>query len=177
HAAETDGAGEVPIERPAAPVAPERFEVLQALLAYLLDQCGDDPEAEIPAADLVERFHSPPEELEEHLSLLNLVNFGGGCYAVYAELHDDTVTVDKELFGDTFRAPPRLTPLEARAIRLALEFVGPMIAADARTPLDRVRRKLEETFGEFDLAQTPQPHIGEDEEGLVATLTQGIREG
>jgi len=84
--------------------------------------------------------------------------------------------VDKELFGDTFRAPPRLTPLEARAIRLALEFVGPMIAADARTPLDRVRRKLEETFGEFDLAQTPKPHIGEDEEGLVATLTQGIRE-
>ena len=84
--------------------------------------------------------------------------------------------VDKELFGDTFRAPPRLTPLEARAIRLALEFVGPMIAADARTPLDRVRRKLEETFGEFDLAQTPEPHVGEDEEGLVATLTQGIRE-
>ena len=55
--------------------------------------------------------------------------------------------MDKELFGDTFRSPPRLTPLEARAIRLALEFVGPMIAADAHTPLERVRRKLEETFG------------------------------
>src|SRR5205814_8312247 len=82
----------------------------------------------------------------------------------------------KELFGDTFRAPPRLTPLEARAIRLALEFVGPMSASDGRTPLDGVRKKLEETFGEFDLAQTPEPHIGEDEEGLVATLTQGIRE-
>src|SRR5690348_18468382 len=40
------------------------------------------------------------------------------------------------------RAPPRLTPLEARAIRLALEFVGPMIAADARTPLERVRAKI-----------------------------------
>jgi hypothetical protein len=63
--------------------------------------------------------------------------------------------VDKELFGDTFRAPPRLTPLEARAIRLALEFVGPMIAADAGSALDRVRDKLEETFGEFELAQTP----------------------
>jgi len=45
------------------------------------------------------------------------------------------VRIDKELFGDTFRASPRLTPLEARAIRLALEFVGPMIAADAHTPL------------------------------------------
>src|SRR2546429_603434 len=174
-AAESDGHEEEAVERPAAPVAPERFAVLQALLAYLLDKCGDDAEAEIPASDLVERFHIPEEELEEHLSLLNLVNFGGGCYAVYAELRDDTVRVDKELFGDTFRAPPRLTPLEARAIRLALEFVGPMIAADARTPLERVRSKLEETFGEFELAQTPETHVGEAEEDLVATLTGGIR--
>jgi proteasome accessory factor BC len=164
------------LERFAGPVAPERFAVLQALLAYLLDSAGDEGEATVPAQDLIDRFHIPPDELEEHLSLLNLVNFGGGCYAIYAQLEDGQVRVDKELFGDTFRAPPRLTPLEARAIRLALEFVGPMIAADARTPLDRVRRKLEETFGEFDLAQTPEPHVGEDEEGLVATLTQGIRE-
>src|SRR5437763_1728529 len=48
-AAESDGAEEVPIERPAAPVAPERFAVLQALLAYLLDQCGDEPEADLVA--------------------------------------------------------------------------------------------------------------------------------
>ena len=164
------------LERVAGPVAPERFAVLQALLAYLLDRCGESNEAVLDASDLIDRFHIPPDELEEHLSLLNLVNFGGGCYAIYAELANGKVRVDKELFGDTFRSPPRLTPLEARAIRLALEFVGPMIAADARTPLDRVRKKLEETFGEFDLAQTPAPHIGEDEEGLVATLTQGIRE-
>src|SRR2546428_12018011 len=50
-----------------------------------------------------------------------------------------------------------------------------MIAADARTPLDRVRTKLEETFGEFELAQTPDLHVGDAEEGLVATLTQAIR--
>src|SRR6266536_2007623 len=173
---ESDGHTEEPIERRAAPVAPERFAVLQALLAYLLDCCGDDPSAEIAADELVERFHIPPEELEEHLSLLNLVNFGGGCYAVYTELQDGTVRVDKELYGDTFRAPPRLTPLEARAIRLALEFVGPMIAADARSPLERVRAKLEETFGEFELAQTPEPHVHRAEEDLVATLSHGIRE-
>ncbi len=105
--------------------------------------------------------------------MLNLVNFGGGCYAVYAELHGDDVHVDKELFGDAFRRPPRLTPLEARAIRLALEFVGPMIAAGAHTPLDRVRAKLEETFGAFDLAQTPAPHAGAEED-LVGTLTRAI---
>jgi proteasome accessory factor BC len=175
-AAETAKLVEEAVERPAAPVAPERFAVLQALLAYLLDRCGEDSQAEFPAQELVERFNIPPEALEEHLSLLNLVNFGGGCYAVYAELDGDTIRVDKELFGDTFRAPPRLTPLEARAIRLALEFVGPMIAADARSPLERVRSKLEETFGEFELAQTPEPHVRRAEEDLVGTLSRGLRE-
>jgi proteasome accessory factor C len=175
-AGETAKLVEEAVERPAAPVAPERFAVLQALLAYLLDRCGDENQAEFPAQELVERFHIPPEALEEHLSLLNLVNFGGGCYAVYAELDGDTIRVDKELFGDTFRAPPRLTPLEARAIRLALEFVGPMIAADARSPLERVRSKLEETFGEFELAQTPEPQVQRAEEDLVGTLSRGLRE-
>jgi predicted DNA-binding transcriptional regulator YafY len=83
------------------------------------------------------------------------------------------VHVDKELFGDTFRRPPRLTPLEARAIRLALEFVGPMIAAGAHSPLERVRAKLEETFGAFALAQTPTPHAGAEED-LVASLSRAI---
>jgi predicted DNA-binding transcriptional regulator YafY len=163
-------------ERPAGPVAPERFAVLQALLAYLLAACGEGREAEIPAHELVERFNIPEEALEEHLSLLNLVNFGGGCYAVYAELRGDHVHVDKELYGDTFRSAPRLTPLEARAIRLALEFVGPMVAAGSHTPLDRVRRKLEETFGMFELAQTPAPHEGTEEEKLVVLFSEAIRD-
>ena len=169
-----DGLG----ERPAGPVVPERFAVLQALLAYLLAACGEEHDAVIPAHEIVERFHIPEDQLEEHLQLLNLVNFGGGCYTVYAALEGDEVHVDKELYGDTFRLAPRLTPLEARAIRLALEFVGPMIAADAHTPLDRVRKKLEETFGQFELGQTPQPRTGEGaaEADLVATLTEGIRE-
>ncbi|HEX9378998.1 MAG TPA: WYL domain-containing protein [Gaiellaceae bacterium] len=163
-------------ERPAGPVVPERFAVLQALLAYLLAACGEANDAVIQAREIVERFHIPAEELEEHLQLLNLVNFGGGCYTVYAALEGDKVHVDKELYGDTFRHAPRLTPLEARAIGLALEFVGPMIAADAHTPLDRVRKKLEETFGQFELTQTPNPQIVEAEADLVATLTEGIRE-
>jgi len=164
-------------ERPAGPVAPERFAVLQSLLASLLAACGESKEAAIPVADLLERFPSiPADELEEHLSLLNLVNFGGGCYTVYAELRDGAVHVDKELWGDTFRLAPRLTPLEARAIRLALEYVGPMIAVDAHTPLERVRKKLEETFGQFELQQTPEPHVGPSEEDLVSTLARGMRE-
>jgi len=167
----------LPADRPAPPVAPERFAVLQALLAYLLAACGDEREAELDADDLAERFTIPREELQEHLSLLNLVNFGGGCYTVYAELDGNTVRVDKELYGDVFRLAPRLTPLEARAIRLALEYVGPSIAADSHTTLDRVRRKLEETFGQFELAQGEPPADAEepgDEEQLIGTLSDGI---
>src|SRR5439155_22304580 len=109
-------------ERPAGPVAPERFAVLQSLLASLLAACGESKEAAIPVDELLERFPSiPADELEEHLSLLNLVNFGGGCYTVYAELRDGAVHVDKELWGDTFRLEPRLTPLEVCTLPLVLD--------------------------------------------------------
>ena len=165
-------------ERPAGPVAPERFAVLQALLAHLLARCGEEQSVELPATELEARFHLDREQLAEHLALLNLVNFGGGCYAVYANLEGDEVHVQKELFGDTFRRAPRLTPLEARAIRLALEFVGPMIAAEAHTPLERVRRKLEETFGQFEAAAEEETDEREptEEESLVSALSQAIDE-
>ena len=160
-------------ERPVGPVAPERFGVLQALLAHLLAACGEERSATLSADEVAGRFSIPIEELQDHLSLLNLVNFGGGCYAVYAEHDGDVVRVEKELYGDVFRRPPKLTPLEARAIRLAIEYVGPTIAADAHTPLKRVRKKLEETFGRFDLAGTPKPSDATAEESLVRILSDG----
>ena len=166
---------QTPPDRPQGPVAPERFGVLQALLAHLLAACGDAKAAELDADELAQRFSIAREELQDHLSLLNLLNFGGGCYTVYAEVDEEKsiVRVDKELYGDVFRRPPKLTPLEARAIRLAIEYVGPTIAAEAHTPLDRVRKKLEETFGQFELAQTPAPRIADAEEVLVRTLSEG----
>ena len=51
-----------------------------------------------------------------------------------------------------------------------------MIAADAHTPLSRVRKKLEETFGQFELARTPEPHVGTEEVDLVSRLARGMRE-
>src|SRR6187551_1036294 len=177
HARERRPERRVTSERqPAGPVAPERFGVLQALLAHLLAACGDEKRAMLEADELAERFSIPREELQETLSLLNLVNFGGGCYTVYAEVDEDTgrVRVDKELYGDVFRKPPKLTPLEARAIRLAIDYVGPTIAAEAHTPLDRVRKKLEETFGQFDLPQTLRGDAGDAEEKLVRTLSDAV---
>ena len=147
---------------------------MQALLAHLLASCGDERSATLDAAEVAARFSIPLEELQDHLSLLNLVNFGGGCYAVYAEHDGDVVRVEKELYGDVFRRPPKLTPLEARAIHLAMEYVGPTIAAEAHTPLRRVRKKLEETFGRFDVAGTPGPRNASAEETLVRVLSDGV---
>ena len=48
-----------------------------------------------------------------------------------------------------------------------------MISAGSSSPLDRVRAKLEEAFGQFDLAQTPTPQAGAEED-LVGTLTRAI---
>ena len=65
-----------------------------------------EPDAGRPRRELI----TIESVLEEALSLLNLVNFGGGCYTVYAaELNDGMVRVDKELYGDVFRRPPKLT--------------------------------------------------------------------
>ena len=163
-------------DRPVGPIAPERFGVLQALLAHVLSACGDGRDARLDADDLARRFSIPRDELQDTLSLLNLVNFGGGCYTVYAEVDEDegVVRVDKELYGDVFRRSPKLTPLEARAIRLAIDYVGPTIAAEAHTPLDRVRKKLEETFGQFDLPHTPTGNAGDAEEELVRTLSDAV---
>ena len=83
--------------------------------------------------------------------------------------------VDKELWGDTFRAAPRLTPLEARAIRLALEYVGPMIAADAHTPL-RASARSSRRRSAIRARQTPEPHGGTEEADLVSRLARGMRE-
>jgi predicted DNA-binding transcriptional regulator YafY len=163
-------------DRPVTAIEPERFGVLQALLAHVLSACGEGREAELDADGLAARFSIPREELQETLSLLNLVNFGGGCYTVYAEVDEDAgvVRIDKELYGDVFRRPPKLTPLEARAISLAIDYVGPTIAAEAHTPLDRVRKKLEETFGQFDLPRPPTGNVADAEEELVRTLSDAV---
>jgi proteasome accessory factor C len=175
--AEPEPRGDAPhgTGRGQGPVAPERFALLQALLAFLLERCGDHPSATVATADLRHRFHLSQQELEDHLDLLNLVNFGGGCYAVYCSTENGSVLVDKELYGDTFRRPARLSPLEAKALLRALDVVAPVIAAEAHTSLETVREKVERSFGQYTLTDTPEPQ-GADEESAVTTLNEGVRQ-
>jgi proteasome accessory factor C len=156
-------------------VAPERFALLQALLAFLLARCGEGTTARVETAEIEERFQLSPQELKESLELLNLVNFGGGCYAVYCATGDGHVTVDKELYGDAFRRPARLSPLEAKALLRALDVVAPLVAAEADTSLQTVREKVEAAFGRFPLADTPMPQEEGAAEQAVTILNEGVR--
>ncbi len=163
------------LSRTQGPVAPERFALLQALLAFLLERCGDESSATVSSADMRDRFHLSQQELQEHLDLLNLVNFGGGCYAVYCSTQNGSILVDKELYGDTFRRPARLSPLEAKALLRALDVVAPVLAAEAHSSLQTVRDKIAGAFGQYTLSDTPEPQGG-DEESAVTTLNEGVRQ-
>jgi proteasome accessory factor C len=156
-------------------VAPERFALLQALLAFLLARCGEGSTARVETAEIEERFQLSAQELKESLELLNLVNFGGGCYAVYCSTDNGEIVVDKELYGDAFRRPARLSPLEAKALLRALDVVAPLVAAEADTSLQTVREKVEAAFGRFPLADTPMPQEEGAEEQAVTILNEGVR--
>ena len=178
-AAPAAAVGEPPDPPPArmpGPVAPERFALLQALLAFLLARCGDSASARVEADELERRFRLTPQELQESLDLLNLVNFGGGCYAVYCATENGHIHVDKELYGDTFRRPARLSPLEAKALLRALDVVAPLVAAEAHSSLATVREKVEAAFGTYALADTPKPQETDAEEHAVTILNAGVRD-
>jgi proteasome accessory factor C len=63
-------------------------------------------------------------ELREDIDVLNVVNFGGGSYVLYAEVSGDTIEVDPEPYGDNFAKPARLLPLEAKALVAAIDLLG-----------------------------------------------------
>ncbi len=167
---------ETPVSRQTNPVAPERFAVLQALLADLLETCGSAPNGSIEAAVLQKRHAINDAELLDQINLLNLVNFGGGCYAVYAELEDGVVNVQKELYGEDFRRPARLSPLEAKAILMALDLVGPQIAAGTNSTLAAVREKIEIACGGGVPGGQPSTAVGVGApEDVISEISLAIR--
>jgi predicted DNA-binding transcriptional regulator YafY len=143
---------------PAEKLVPaERFARLLALMTHLLASCGEQPTAVIPLDELSESLSMKREVLEDDLALLNLINFGGGCYALFTRIDQGDVHVQKEIYGDAFARPARLSPLEAKALLWALEFVGDRLPVDAERPLSSIREKIEAVIGEENL---PSVEIG-----------------
>ena len=78
-----------------AAIRPERFARL-VTLASILIHAGRAGEP-VSIADVCERLQISEEELHEDVNVLNVVNFGGGSYVLYAEIvqTEDGSSVDR----------------------------------------------------------------------------------
>jgi predicted DNA-binding transcriptional regulator YafY len=105
-----------------AAIRPERFARLVTLAGLLIKSAKGSER--LGVADLRQRLELTDEELQEDIDLLNVVNFGGGTYVLYAEIQGDEIEVDSEPYGDNFARPARLLPLEAKALVAAIDLFG-----------------------------------------------------
>ena len=140
-----------------SPIRPERFARLVTLAGILIDAARDGRKLEV--ADLCERLQVTEQELRQDIDVLNVVNFGGGSYVLYAEVHGDRIEVDPEPYGDNFARPARLLPLEAKALVAAIDLIGEHLPG---TSLASARQKIVDALG-----QDPA------EEGLQITTAKG----
>jgi predicted DNA-binding transcriptional regulator YafY len=154
--AEADGTG-----RPEAAIRPERFARL-VTLASILIKAGREGER-VGIEDVCERLQISEEELREDVNVLNVVNFGGGSYVLYAEFkeEDGEIEVDPEPYSDNFDRPARLLPVEAKALVAAIDLIGEHIPEGSLTS---ARKKIVAALGEDPMEQGLQvaPTSGDD---------------
>src|SRR5215218_2045322 len=105
-----------------APIRPERFARLVTLAGILIDAARESRKLEV--AQLCDTLQVTDQELRQDIDVLNVVNFGGGSYVLYAEVQGDQIEVDPEPYGDNFARPARLLPLEAKALVAAIDLLG-----------------------------------------------------
>jgi proteasome accessory factor BC len=105
-----------------AAIRPERFARLVTLAGLLIESAKG--EERLRLSELCQRLELTDDELREDIDLLNVVNFGGGTYVLYAEIQGDEIEVDSEPYGDNFARPARLLPLEAKALVAAIDLFG-----------------------------------------------------
>jgi proteasome accessory factor C len=125
-----------------AAIRPERFARLVTLAGLLIEAAKRGERLQV--AELCERLELTAEELREDVELLNVVNFGGGTYVLYAEILGDEIEVDSEPYGDNFARPARLLPLEAKALVAAIDLFGDHLP---QTDLQKARKKIVDALG------------------------------
>jgi proteasome accessory factor BC len=95
---------------------------------------------------VLDQLQMSEQELREDVNVLNVVNFGGGTYVLYAELlANGEIEVDTEPYSDTFDRPARLLPIEAKALVAAIDLLGDHIPAGS---LASAREKIVAALGE-----------------------------
>jgi predicted DNA-binding transcriptional regulator YafY len=153
--------GEAGAGRPEAAIRPERFARL-VTLASILIKAGREGER-VVMAEVCERLQISEEELREDVNVLNVVNFGGGSYVLYAEIKEEEgeIEVDPEPYSDNFDRPARLLPVEAKALVAAIDLIGEHIPEGSLTS---ARTKIVAALGEDPMEQGLQvaPTAGDD---------------
>ena len=144
-------------------------------LASILIQAGRAGER-VAIAEVCERLQLSEEELREDVNVLNVVNFGGGSYVLYAEIneHDGEIEVDPEPYSDNFDRPARLLPVEAKALVAAIDLIGEHIPEGSLTS---AREKIVAALGEDPMEQGLQVARagGDDSDGRAAGLRRDRR--
>jgi predicted DNA-binding transcriptional regulator YafY len=156
-----------------AAIRPERFARL-VTLASILIQAGRAGKT-LELAELCERLQITDAELREDIGVLNVVNFGGGSYVLYAEIDDDagTVEVDPEPYSDNFARPARLLPVEAKALVAAIDLIGEHLPQGSLTS---ARDKIVNALGEDPMEQGLQvAHAGGDDSGVARVISKAIK--
>jgi proteasome accessory factor BC len=123
-------------------IRPERFARLVNLAVLLMGAARDDSKLEVAA--VLDKLKVTMDELREDIDVLNVVNFGGGTYVLYAEITGDEIEVDPDTYGDQFSRPARPLPLEAKALVAAIDLFGDHLP---QAGLASARQKIIDALG------------------------------
>jgi proteasome accessory factor C len=170
--ASTDAEDDAPAARGEAAIRPERFARL-VTLASILIQAGRAGER-VVIEEVCERLQLSEEELREDVNVLNVVNFGGGSYVLYAEIKEEEgeIEVDPEPYSDNFDRPARLLPVEAKALVAAIDLIGEHIPEGSLTS---AREKIVAALGEDPMEQGLQvARAGGDDSGVARLVSDAI---
>ena len=153
-----------------SPIRPERFARLVTLASILIKAAREGTKLDL--APLCEQLNVTEQELQEDIDVLNVVNFGGGSYVVYAEVVGDTIEVDPEPYGDNFARPARLLPLQAKALVAAIDLIGEHIPEGS---LESARKKITDALGQDPAQDGLQiTRAKGDDSDVARVLSEGI---
>jgi predicted DNA-binding transcriptional regulator YafY len=154
-----------------AAIRPERFARLVTLASVLIQagRAGELLDAEV----VCEQLQISEQELHEDVNVLNVVNFGGGSYVLYAEVNaDGMIEVDPEPYSDNFARPARLLPVEAKALVAAIDLIGDHLPEGA---LEGARKKIVDALGSDPMEQGLQfARQGADDSAVARVASEAI---
>ena len=153
-------------------IRPERFARLVTLAGLLIGAARDD--SRLSVSTVAEELNVSREELREDIDVLNVVNFGGGTYVLYAEIDGDEIEVDPDTYGDNFARPARLLPLEAKALVAAIDLFGDHLP---QAGLSTARQKIVEALGHDPSQEGLEIAPGRDDSDVVRTVNDAIEGG